>query len=240
METYLSCNTPPRNMALWIQPHIYHSNREVEKECRDILYQASLDLTNALVKHYSQVITSERKTLDEIKQEIMDYLKSIQSTETCDNLKQSWKDITKKAEDEARQLSLSLKESRENKVHRKRGQMTSQTDLPANKFSQREDIRSTGNNQPPANSTREDTRDPIQFISAPSDLLQQYTYQKNLNPRPNSSKQFQTKRKETGTRKRPSQEDAASKQTIRDTKKCTTQRLHLHPKTNKPNYTKST
>ena len=119
----------------------------------------------------------------------MDYLKSIQSMETRVNLKQSWKDITKKAEDEARQLSLSLKESRENKLHRKRSRTTSQTDLPA---TQREDIRSTGNNQPPANPTREDTQDPIQFISALSDLLQQHKGQtdpKNLNPRPNSSKQ---------------------------------------------------
>ena len=192
METCLSRNTPPRNMALWVQPHIYHSNQEVEKEWRDVLYRASLDLTNTLVRHYGQIITSERKILDEIKQEIMDYLKSIQQTETRDSLKQSWKDITKKAEDEARQLSLSLKESRENKLHRKRGRTTSQTDLPANKFPQREDIRNTGNSQPPANPTRGDTRDPAQFISALSDLLQQYKGQadpKNLNPRPNSSKQ---------------------------------------------------
>ena len=192
METCLSRNTPPRNMALWVQPHIYHSNQEVEKEWRDVLYRTSLDLTNTLVKHYGQVIASEKKTLDEIKQEIMDYLKSIQHTETRDSLKQSWKDITKKAEDEARQLSLSLKESRENKLYRKRGRTTSQTDLPVNKFPQREDIRNTGSNQPPANPTREDTRDPIQFISALSDLLQQYKGQadpKNLNPRPNSSKQ---------------------------------------------------
>ena len=138
------------------------------------------------------MITSERKTLDDIKQEITDYLKSIEQTETRDSLKQSWKEITKRVEDEARQLSLSLKESRENKLHRKRGRANSQTDLPTNKFTQRDDIRSIGNNHPPANPTREDTRDPNQFISALSDLLQQYKGQtdpKNLNPCPNSSKQ---------------------------------------------------
>ena len=122
----------------------------------------------------------------------MDYLKSIEQTEIRDSLKQLWKEITKRAEDEAQQLSLSLKESRENKLHRKRGRTNSQTDLPTNKFIQRDDIRSTGNNQPPANPTREDTRDPNQFILALSDLLQQYKGQadpKNLNPRPRSSKQ---------------------------------------------------
>ena len=76
METCLSHNTPPRNMALWIQPHIYHSNWKVEREWRDVLYRASLDLTNTLIKHYGQVIASERKTLDDIKQEITDYLNS--------------------------------------------------------------------------------------------------------------------------------------------------------------------
>ena len=123
----------------------------------------------------------------------MDYLKSIQHTETRDSLKQLWKDITKKAKDEARQLSLSLKESRESKLYRKRGRTTSQTDLSVNKFPQREDIRNTGNNQPPANPTSEDTQDPaVQFISALSDLLQQCKGQvdpKNLNPRPNNFKQ---------------------------------------------------
>jgi hypothetical protein len=36
---------------------------------------------------------------------LLDYLKSIEQTETRDSLKQSWKEITKGAEDEARQLA---------------------------------------------------------------------------------------------------------------------------------------
>ena len=29
METCFMRNTPPRNMSLWVQPHIYHSNPDV-------------------------------------------------------------------------------------------------------------------------------------------------------------------------------------------------------------------
>ena len=32
METCLKEKNPPRNMRLWVEPHIYHSTKEVEKE----------------------------------------------------------------------------------------------------------------------------------------------------------------------------------------------------------------
>ena len=120
-------------MAVWVRPHIYHSNQEVEKQWRDILHRASLDLTTTLIKHYSQIIASERKTLDDIKQEITKHLKATHHARTRESLKLMWKEITKQAKEEARQLSISLKESRDNKLHHKWGRAESQTDLPAKK-----------------------------------------------------------------------------------------------------------
>ena len=43
METCLNAKSPPRNMRLWVEPHIYHS-KEVEKEWRETLTTASLKL----------------------------------------------------------------------------------------------------------------------------------------------------------------------------------------------------
>ena len=51
MEACLTRNTAPRNMALWVQPHIYHSNPQIERQWRDTLHRASLDLTRTLTQH---------------------------------------------------------------------------------------------------------------------------------------------------------------------------------------------
>ena len=153
--------------TLYTEITLWHTNFNTTKMFK-------IDLTTTLIKHYSQIIASERKTLDDINQEITDHLKSIHHAQTRESLNLKWKETTKQAEDEARQLSMYLKESRDNKLHRKRGRVESQTDLPAKKVMQ-----------------REDTQAPNHLISA--DILQQYkdehTHPKNLNPRPNSSKQ---------------------------------------------------
>lgn len=36
METCHTTKTPPRSMCLWVEPHIYHSDKHVETEWRDI------------------------------------------------------------------------------------------------------------------------------------------------------------------------------------------------------------
>ena len=144
----------------------------------------------------------------------MDYLKSIQHTETRDNLKQSWKDITKKAEDEARQLSLSLKESRENKLHmyttneaeRQVKQTYQSTNSPREKIS---GTLVTTNHQPILHVKTPET----QFSSSrpwvtSSNNIKDKQIQKTWI-------HAQTKRKWTSTRKRLSQEDATSKWTLK-------------------------
>ena len=59
MESCLMRNSSARNMSLWVQPHIYHSNPDVEKQWKDILHQGSLNLTTILVQHYARVIKVE-------------------------------------------------------------------------------------------------------------------------------------------------------------------------------------
>ena len=76
METCLMRNSLPRNMSLWVQPHIYHSNAEIEKQWKDTLHQASLSLTSTLIQHYMRVIKSEQGTLEKIKKEIKEYLQT--------------------------------------------------------------------------------------------------------------------------------------------------------------------
>ena len=63
-------------MSLWIQPHIYHSNPEVEKQWKDTLHQALLNLTTTLIDHYKAVIKVEQETLEKITKEITEYLKT--------------------------------------------------------------------------------------------------------------------------------------------------------------------
>ena len=112
METYFMRNSPPKNMSLWVQPHIYHLNEKIEKQWKDTLHTASLDLTSALIQHYTRVIQTEQQTLEEIKQEITQYLLHKQGIDRDEAIK-TWKELSRKAEEEARSLSESLKESRE-------------------------------------------------------------------------------------------------------------------------------
>ena len=126
METCLMRNAPPRNMAVWVQPHIYHSNPQIEKQWRETLNEASLSLTNLLIKHYSKIIQTEQETIEEIKTEITDHLKHTTSRDLAIT---KWKHLSKQAEDEARKLAENLKETRENKLHRKRKRTESMSDM---------------------------------------------------------------------------------------------------------------
>ena len=80
METCLMRNSPPRNMSLWVQPHIYHTNLDIEKQWKDALHQASLNLTTTLIQHYTKVIKNEQETLEKIKQESTAYLMQLKGT----------------------------------------------------------------------------------------------------------------------------------------------------------------
>ena len=77
METCLSAKSPPRNMCLWVEPHIYHSTREVEYEWRDTLVNSSLKLLGILIKHYAKIIQEEQQALEVIMDEVTTYLKQI-------------------------------------------------------------------------------------------------------------------------------------------------------------------
>ena len=90
METCLMRNSPPRNMSLWVQPHIYHSNADVEQQWKDTLHQASLNLTTTLIQHYTKVIKDEQDTLEKIKQEITVYLTQLKGTVREEEVKK-WK-----------------------------------------------------------------------------------------------------------------------------------------------------
>ena len=91
METCLVRNSPPRNISLWVQPHIYHSNPDVEKQWKDTLHQASLDLTTTLIQHYTRVIKAEQETLEKIKQEMTEYLTQLNGTTREEEIKK-WKE----------------------------------------------------------------------------------------------------------------------------------------------------
>ena len=72
METCLMRNSPPKNILLWVQPHIiYHSDQKVKKQWRDTLHQASLNLTTTLIEHYKRVIKNEQGKLEKINKEII-------------------------------------------------------------------------------------------------------------------------------------------------------------------------
>ena len=118
-------------MSLWVQPHIYHSDPEVEKQWRDTLHQASLDLTTTLVEHYKRVIKKEQDTLEKIKVEITNYLKHLTGTPREEEISK-WKQQSKIAEEEARKLSESLRESRDSKLYRKRKSTDSTSNLVPN------------------------------------------------------------------------------------------------------------
>ena len=50
-------------MRLWVEPHIYHSSKEVE-ECRETLTTASLKLLASLIIHYTNITDEEKQTLE--------------------------------------------------------------------------------------------------------------------------------------------------------------------------------
>ena len=131
MEICLMRNSPPKNMSLWVQPHIYHSDPEVERQWRDTLHQASLNLTTTLIEHYKKVIKNEQDELEKIKIEIANYLKHLTGT-TRDEEIARWKQQSKTAEEEARKLSESLRESRDSKLFRKRKRTESMSNLVPN------------------------------------------------------------------------------------------------------------
>lgn len=124
-------DTLPKNMSLWVQAHIYNSNPKVEKQWKDTLHQASLNLTTTLIDHYKAVIRAEQDTLEEIKKETTEYLKYLSGVSREDEITK-WKQQSKNAEEEARKLSKSLKENRESKPFRKRKQTESMSNLRPN------------------------------------------------------------------------------------------------------------
>lgn len=77
METCLNARSPPRNMRLWVKPHIYYTSKEVEKEWRDTLVTASLKLLATRIKYFMKVICTEKQTLDEIISQVTTELKLI-------------------------------------------------------------------------------------------------------------------------------------------------------------------
>ena len=103
METCLMRNSPPKNMSLWVQPHIYHSNSQVEKQWKDTLHQASLNLTSTLINHYAKIIKNEQENLENIKREISTYLSHLQASQKDETIAR-WKAISKQAVEEARKL----------------------------------------------------------------------------------------------------------------------------------------
>ena len=133
MGTCLMRNSPPKNISLWVQSHIYHSDPEVEKQWRDTLHQASLNLTTTLIKHYKKVIKNEHDELEKIKKGITNYLKHLILTgATRDEEITRWKQQSKTAEEEARKLSESLRESRDLKLFHKRMRTESISNLIPN------------------------------------------------------------------------------------------------------------
>ena len=62
-------------MRLWVEPHIYHSTREVEREWRDTLTTASLKLLATLIKHYTKVIEEEKQALEGTLKEVTTKIK---------------------------------------------------------------------------------------------------------------------------------------------------------------------
>ena len=189
METCLSRNSPPKNMSLWIQPHIYHSNPEVEKQWKDTLHQASLNLTTTLIDHYKAVIKVEQETLEKITKEITEYLKHLSGTSREEEITK-WKQQSKNAEEEARKLSESLKESRESKLFRKRKRTESTSNLRSNPSKQA--LFPSAPKQPHLQ-----TQPPTDFLEALTGLIQ--TYSKNGRPQQQQHQQ-QSRQQQQSTR----------------------------------------
>ena len=121
METCLHAKTPPRTMCLWVEPHIYHSTKETEREWRDTLVTASLKLLGTLIKHYSKIINEEKQKLESTLRlnEVTIYL-NIKDKSSRDTETQNWKELKNSAESEAKTISENLKEQRNKKIDTKK------------------------------------------------------------------------------------------------------------------------
>ena len=120
METCLHAKTPPRTMCLWVEPHIYHSTKDIEREWRDTLVTASLKLLGTLIKHYSKIINEEKQKLESTLNEVTTYLKSIKDKPSRDTETKNWKELKNIAESEAKTVSENLREQRNKKLTQKR------------------------------------------------------------------------------------------------------------------------
>ena len=103
-------------MRLWVEPHIYHSTKEVEKEWRDTLTTASLKLLASLIRHYTKAIEEEKRTLEETLKEVTTKIKRTTNKEERDTYTTKWKELRQIAQDEAKKISESLKETRHKKL----------------------------------------------------------------------------------------------------------------------------
>ena len=86
------------------ETHIYHTDQYIEEKWKDILREASLNLTSALTQHYTMVIRREQETLERIKTEITEYLKLTQGAVREQHIAK-WKEQSRIAEEEARKLA---------------------------------------------------------------------------------------------------------------------------------------
>ena len=117
-------------MRLWVEPHIYHSTREVEREWRDTLTTASLKLLATLIKHYTKVIEEEKQALEETLKEVTTKIKETTNKEERDTYAKLWRELRQNAQDEAKNISEDLKGTRHKKlIQRKRRREQSQEEL---------------------------------------------------------------------------------------------------------------
>ena len=130
METCLNAKTPPKNMRLWVEPHIYHSSKEVEREWRETLTTAFLKLLASLIKHYTKIIDEEKQTLEGTLKDVTTKIKHTKNKEERDTQATKWKELRQTAQDEAKKIGDDLKETRHKKLtQRKRKRERSQEDL---------------------------------------------------------------------------------------------------------------
>ena len=83
-------------MRLWVEPHIYHSSKEVE-EWRETPTTASLKLLASLIKHYTKIIDEEKQTLEGTLTDVTTKIKHQKQRRDT-----KWKELRQTAQDEAR------------------------------------------------------------------------------------------------------------------------------------------
>ena len=99
METCLNAKNPPRNMRLWVEPHIYHSSKEVEKEWKETLTTASLKLLASLIKHYTKIIDEQKQTLEGTLTDVTTKIKHTKNKKERDTQATKWKELRQTAQD---------------------------------------------------------------------------------------------------------------------------------------------